>query len=75
MVWEILTEHIQEEICYSLKFPGLFSEEQKRSSKGTKGTNDLLYIYIPAHPQECPNGMEKCSYSMDGQQKGFDVVL
>ena len=43
MMWKILTVQIREEIYYSLICRGLYLEEQKRFSTGTKRTNDLLY--------------------------------
>ena len=44
MMWKILTTQIREEIYYLLSSCGLFSEEQKGCSKGSRGTTELLYI-------------------------------
>ena len=44
MMWKILTAQIREEIYYSLKSRGLFSEEQKGCRKGARGTAELLYM-------------------------------
>ena len=43
-MWKILTAQIREEIYYSLKSHGLFSDEQKGCCKGSRGTAELLYI-------------------------------
>ena len=45
VMWKILTAQIREEIYYSLTSHGLFSDEQKRCCKGSRGTSELLYIY------------------------------
>ena len=44
MMWKILTAHIREEIYYSLISYGIFTDEQKGSSKRTRCTEELLYI-------------------------------
>ena len=44
MIWKILTLQIREEINYSLTSHGLFPDEQKGCSKGSRSTAELLYI-------------------------------
>ena len=44
MMWKVLTALIREWIYYSQIFRKLFSKEQKRCWRGTKGKEDLLYI-------------------------------
>ena len=44
VIWKILTTQINEEIYYLLKIWEIFSEVHKRRRKGTKGTDDVLYI-------------------------------
>ena len=44
IMWKILTASIREEIYFSLTSRGLFPEEQKGSCKGSKCTEELLYI-------------------------------
>ena len=44
MVRKILNAQRREEIYYSLAWFGQFPEEQKRCRKGTRGTDDLLFI-------------------------------
>ena len=61
----ILTALIKEDIYYSLICCGLFLEEQKGCSRGTRGSGGLQYIYILAHPQGNQNEEEKCSHGID----------
>ena len=44
MMWKILTEKKSEEIYYSLTTCKLFPEEQKRCTKVSRGTAELVYI-------------------------------
>ena len=44
MTWKILTAQIREEIYYSLTSCRLFPKEQKGWRKGSRGTEELLYI-------------------------------
>ena len=44
MMWKILSIKIRDEISYSLIRHGLFPDEQKGCRKGSRGTEDLLYI-------------------------------
>ena len=44
MMWKILTAQIRENIFYSLTSRGLFPDEQKGCCKGSRGTEELLYI-------------------------------
>ena len=44
MMWKILTVNIREHIYYPLTSQGLFPDEQKGCSKGSRGTANLLYI-------------------------------
>ena len=44
MMWKILTAQRRKEIYYSLTIHGLFPDEQKGCRKGSRGTEDLLYI-------------------------------
>ena len=44
MMWKILTAQIREEIYYSPTNRGLFPDEQKGYYKGSRGTEELLYI-------------------------------
>ena len=44
IMWKILTAQIWEEIYYSLTSRGLFPGEQKGCCKGSRGTEELLYI-------------------------------
>ena len=43
MTWKILTVQIRENIYYSLTNCGLFPDEQKGGSKGSRGEPELFY--------------------------------
>ena len=43
-MWKMLTAKIREEIYFSLTSRGLLPEEQKGCRKGSRGTEELLYI-------------------------------
>ena len=43
-MWKILIAWIREKIYYSLTSHGMFPDEQKRCSKGSRGTEELLLI-------------------------------
>ena len=43
-MWKILTAQIREKVYYLLICRGLFTEEQKRCRKGTRGIEELQYI-------------------------------
>ena len=45
MMWKILTVPISEAIYYLLVYRGLFSEEQKEYRDGTRGIDELIYIF------------------------------
>ena len=44
IMWKILTAQIKENIYFSLTSRGLFPEKQKGCHKGSRGTEELLYI-------------------------------
>ena len=44
LMWKILTDVITEEVYKSLEEREILSEEQKGCRKGSRGTNDLLYV-------------------------------
>ena len=45
LMWKLLTGVIADQICAHLDQDKLSQEEQKGCRKGSRGTNDLLYIY------------------------------
>ena len=44
LIWKLLTGAIVDQICPQLDQEKLLPEKQKRCRKGSRGTNDLLYI-------------------------------
>ena len=44
LMWKLLTSVIADQICAHLDQEKLLSEEHKGCRKGSRGTNDLLYI-------------------------------
>ena len=44
-IWKIITAHIREDIYYSLTSRLLFPKEQKGCRKGSRDTEELLYIH------------------------------
>ena len=44
MMWKILTAQIGEEVYYSLRSRGFFTEKQKGCRNSSRGTRELLYI-------------------------------
>ena len=64
MMWKILTAQIREVIYYSLTTRGLFSEEQKGCSKGSRGLAELLYT-DKIHPKREQEEREISSNGLD----------
>ena len=73
-MWKILTAQIREEIYYLLTSRGLFPGEQKGCGKGSRGSEELLYI--DQHILNKSNTRQKnLGMTWIDYKKAYDMVL
>ena len=73
LIWNLLTGVIADQICAHLDQGKLLPEEQKGSSKGSRGTNDLLYIDRAVN-KEVKSRNKNLAMAWIDYKKAYDMV-
>ena len=73
LMWKLLTGVIAEQIYAHLDQEKLLLEEQNRCRKGSRGTNDLLYIDRTVI-KEVKSGKKNLAITWIDYKKAYDMV-